>query len=80
MNALNACVLEEMGQALEDFDADPQVGAIVLTGDERAFAGGADIKEMLDSTPVDMLLRDGISRYDRIRLIKKPVIAAVSGW
>jgi enoyl-CoA hydratase len=80
MNALNACLLEELGQALDAFDADPQAGAIVLTGDERAFAGGADIKEMLDSSPVDMLLRGSISRYDRIRLIKKPVIAAVSGW
>ncbi len=80
MNALNACVLEELGQALGDFDADPQVGAIVLTGDERAFAAGADIKEMVDSTPVDMLMRDTISRYDRIRQIKKPIIAAVSGW
>ncbi len=80
MNALNVCVLQELGQALADFDADPQVGAIVVTGDERAFAGGADIKEMLDSTPVDMLLKDSISRYDRIRLVKKPIIAAVSGW
>jgi enoyl-CoA hydratase len=80
LNALNACVLEELGQALEDFDADPQVGVIVLTGDERAFAAGADIKEMVDATPIDMLMRDSISRYDRIRQIKKPVIAAVSGW
>ncbi len=80
MNAMNACLLEELVHALEEFDADPQVGAIVLTGDERAFAAGADIKEMADATPVDMLQRDTISRYDRIRQVKKPVIAAVSGW
>jgi enoyl-CoA hydratase len=80
MNALNACLLEELGQALEIFDADAQVGAIVLTGSERAFASGADIEEMAAATPVDMLLSDRISRFDRIRQTKKPVIAAVSGW
>ncbi len=80
MNSLNACVLEELGQALEEFDANPQIGAIVLTGDERAFAAGADIKEMADCSAVDMLLRDSISHYDRIRQTQKPIIAAVSGW
>jgi enoyl-CoA hydratase len=80
MNALNSQVMQELAQALEGFDADPQVGAIVLTGDERAFAAGADIKEMAEASAVDMLLADRISRWDRIQRIKKPVIAAVSGW
>jgi len=80
MNALNAVVMEEIAQALESFDADPQVGAMVLTGDDRAFAAGADIKEMAEASSVEMLLSDRIGRWDRIRRIRKPVIAAVSGW
>ncbi len=62
------------------FDVDEAIGAIVITGDERAFAAGADIKEMLGLSAVEMYLRDSISQFDRIRQIKKPVIAAVSGW
>ncbi|MFQ5921321.1 MAG: enoyl-CoA hydratase-related protein [Anaerolineales bacterium] len=80
LNALNAAVMEELATALEEFDADPDIGAMVLTGDERAFAAGADIKEMASASSVDMLKADRISRLDRIRKIKKPVIAAVSGW
>ncbi len=80
LNALNATVMEELATALEEFDADPDIGAMVLTGDDRAFAAGADIKEMADASSVDMLKADRISRWDRIRKIKKPVIAAVSGW
>lgn len=80
LNALNATVMEELASALEEFDANPEVGAMVLTGDERAFAAGADIKEMADASSVDMLKADRISRWDRIRQVKKPVIAAVSGW
>jgi enoyl-CoA hydratase len=80
LNALNNQLVGELMAALEAFDADPQVGAIVITGGERAFAAGADIKEMQDATPVEMLQRDSISQFDRIRNIHKPVIAAVSGW
>jgi enoyl-CoA hydratase len=80
LNALNAAVMEEIATALQAFDADPNVRAIVLTGDERAFAAGADIKEMAEASSVDMLLADRISRWDRIRSVKIPVIAAVSGW
>ena len=69
-----------MSTALEDFDADPDIGAIVLTGDERAFAAGADIKEMAGASAVDMIKADRIAIWDRIRNIKVPVIAAVSGW
>jgi enoyl-CoA hydratase len=80
LNALNTTLMEELAGALEVFDADANIGCIVITGSDRAFAAGADIKEMAQSSAVDMLLRDNISRYDRLRQIKKPVIAAVSGW
>jgi enoyl-CoA hydratase len=80
LNALNATVMEELATALEEFDDDPNIGAMVLTGDERAFAAGADIKEMAEASSVDMIKADRISRWDRIRKIKKPIVAAVSGW
>lgn len=80
MNALNRELTRELMNALVAFDKDDEVGAIVITGNERAFAAGADIKEMADSSTVDMLLQDSISQFDRIRRIKKPVVAAVSGW
>jgi enoyl-CoA hydratase len=80
MNALDPTVMEELTQALEAFDADPHVGAMVLTGDARAFAAGADIKDMVEASPVDMLVSDRIGRWDRLRRLHKPVIAAVSGW
>ena len=79
-NALNSTVLHELAEALETFDADPEVGAIVITGDEAAFAAGADIKEMADASAVHMLTRSHIPQFDRIRSIHKPIIAAVSGW
>ena len=79
-NALNSLVMEELVTALEAFDRDPSVGAMVITGDERAFAAGADIKEMTGANAVDMLLADNISRWDRLRKLKKPLISAVSGW
>jgi len=80
LNALNAVVMEELAVALEEFDRNEQVGCLVITGNQRAFAAGADIKEMIDATAVEMLQRDNIARWDRIRKIKKPVIAAVSGF
>jgi enoyl-CoA hydratase len=80
LNALNAVVMEELAVALEEFDRHEQVGCIVITGNQRAFAAGADIKEMVDATAVEMLQRDSIARWDRIRKIRKPVIAAVSGF
>jgi enoyl-CoA hydratase len=79
-NALNSTVLHELAEALEAFDNDPGVGAIVITGDDQAFAAGADIKEMADATAMHMLTRSHIPQFDRIRGIHKPVIAAVSGW
>jgi enoyl-CoA hydratase len=80
LNALNRLLLTELMQALDEFDRDPAIGAIVISGDERAFAAGADISEMAESSAVEMLLRDQISLFDRITRIHKPVIAAVSGW
>lgn len=80
LNALNATVMDELTAAMEEFDADPDIGAIVLTGDARAFAAGADIKEMAGASAVDMLKADRIASWDRIRNIKVPIIAAVSGW
>jgi len=80
LNALNAQIMEEVATALEEFDRDPGVGCIVVAGSERAFAAGADIKEMAGASAVDMLTRDAIGRWDRIRKIRKPIVAAVSGW
>ena len=80
LNALDSTVTRELNLAMAEFDGDDQIGAMVITGDERAFAAGADIKEMADASAVEMLQRDNISAFDEIRKIKKPVIAAVSGW
>ena len=80
LNALNSTLLSELMAALEAFDADENIGAMVITGSERAFAAGADIREMADASAVEMLNRDSIAQFDRIREIRKPVIAAVSGW
>ena len=80
LNALNAKLRDEMLSALHAFDSDPAIGAAILTGDDRAFAAGADIKEMDGKSSIDMLRAD--SSADRIDLsaIRKPVIAAVSGY
>ncbi len=80
MNALNPTILRELMDALEAFDADKNVGAMVLTGSERVFAAGADIKEMVEASEEQMRQSPFIGSFDRIRGIKKPVIAAVSGW
>lgn len=80
MNAFNAQMLNELFEALEEFDRDAAVGALVVTGNEKAFAAGADIKEMADKSPFEMIRQGRVETWDRIRGIKKPVIAAVSGW
>ncbi len=80
MNALNAPLMREMADALSALDADPAVGCLVITGNEKAFAAGADIKEMAGASAVEMLTRDSISLWDRVADVHKPVIAAVSGW
>ena len=80
LNALNNELMQEVVTVLESFDKDPQTGCMILTGNQKAFAAGADIKEMADATSIEMLIRDQFARWDRIRKIKKPVIAAVSGF
>lgn len=80
MNALNNQLMREVMEALEGFDQDDSVGAMVITGNGKAFAAGADIKEMADQSMQQMIDRDHVAVFDRIRTIQKPVIAAVSGW
>ncbi|HET8778203.1 MAG TPA: enoyl-CoA hydratase-related protein [Candidatus Limnocylindria bacterium] len=80
LNALNGAVMDALCASLEELDRDDGVRAIVVTGNERAFAAGADIGEMADASPIDMLLTNRIGQWDRIRRITKPVIAAVNGW
>jgi len=80
MNALNRTLLSELVSALTAFDSDEAVGALVITGSERAFAAGADIKEMAEATAVDMLTSSFVELFDGVRKIRKPVIAAVSGY
>ena len=80
LNALNIKLMQELVEALETLDGDATVRCIIITGNETAFAAGADIKEMVDASAVEMLVRDQFARWDRIRKIKKPLIAAVSGF
>ncbi|WP_299762161.1 enoyl-CoA hydratase-related protein [uncultured Pontibacter sp.] len=80
LNALNLQLMGELRDALKDLDEDDAVRAIVITGNERAFAAGADIKQMAGKTAIDMLNIDQFSTWDQIRKTKKPIIAAVSGF
>ena len=80
LNALNMAVMEHLVDTLESLDEDPEVRCIILTGNEKAFAAGADIKEMADASSIEMLQRDQFARWDRIRKVKTPIIAAVSGF
>lgn len=80
LNALNKTLLTELMDALETFDADPEIGAMVVAGSERAFAAGADIKEMAGASAVQMLDSEMIDQFERMGKLNKPVIAAVSGW
>ena len=80
LNALNGAVMDALCEALEELDRDEQVRAIVVTGNERAFAAGADIGEMAEASAVEMLRSNRIGQWDRVRRVSKPVIAAVSGW
>lgn len=81
LNALNDQLMDELGAALKAFDADPAIGCIIVTGSERAFAAGADIAAMAKYSFVDVYGGDYITRnWETIRSIRKPVIAAVSGF
>ena len=81
LNALNAKLIEELGVAFDELEFDPAIGAIVLTGNERAFAAGADIKEMQAKTYIEAYTEDFItSGWERVGQCRKPVIAAVAGF
>jgi enoyl-CoA hydratase len=80
LNALNRDMMAEALHALEQFDGDPEIGCLLVTGNERAFAAGADIKEMAEATPVAMLNNPFIDYWDRLRRLSKPLVAAVSGF
>ncbi|MBL8134632.1 MAG: enoyl-CoA hydratase/isomerase family protein [Anaerolineae bacterium] len=79
LNALNSQITREVFEALEAFDRDEAVGCMVLTGSDKAFAAGADIKQMLDVSAVQMM-QDDFTDWSRLTRLGKPVIAAVSGW
>ena len=81
LNALNAALIAEIGRAFDDLEADKGIGAIILTGSEKAFAAGADIKEMADKTYMQAYAEDFItSGWERVAQCRKPVIAAVAGF
>ena len=81
LNALNSELMVEMGTALKAFDADPRIGCIILTGNEKAFAAGADIGAMATYSYADVYKNDYITRdWETLRSIRKPIIAAVSGF
>ena len=80
LNALNLQLMQELKQGLATLDKDPAVRVIIITGNEKAFAAGADIKQMSDQSAIDMLKVDQFSTWDQIKKTKKPLIAAVSGF
>jgi enoyl-CoA hydratase len=80
LNALNASLMGELNEALAAFDADRAIGCMVITGSERAFAAGADIKEMQALTYPDTYLDDFITSWDQVAARRKPIIAAVAGF
>ncbi|MGV2931064.1 enoyl-CoA hydratase-related protein [Vreelandella venusta] len=80
LNALNRQLAEETFAVLREMDADPGIGAIVVTGNPRAFAAGADIEEMAEKSFTDFYMDDFLSPWDQVRQISKPIIAAVGGF
>src|SRR5215467_835112 len=80
LNALNSALNSELARAIAAFDADEGIGCVLITGSEKAFAAGADIKEMANKSYMDVLLSDFAADQGRISEIRKPVIAAVAGF
>lgn len=81
LNALNSALIDELGQALDTYESDDAIGCIVLTGSEKSFAAGADIKEMQPKSYMDAFKEDFITRnWERVSRCRKPVLAAVSGY
>ena len=80
LNALNLELMKSLAQLMEGFDADESIKVILLAGTERAWAAGADIGDMADASVSDMAQRDQFAQWERIKRIKKPIVAAVSGF
>jgi enoyl-CoA hydratase len=80
LNALNAALLGELGAAVEAFEANHDIGCIVITGSDKAFAAGADIKEMATKSFMDAFMNDLAADWDRVARARKPVVAAVAGF
>ena len=80
LNALNAALMRELSLAVDAFEADHNIGCIVITGSDKAFAAGADIKEMSDKSFTDVFFADFTAAYHRVGAARKPVIAAVAGF
>ncbi len=80
LNALNRALMQELVEALQQLDQDEKIRCLILTGDEKAFAAGADIREMAEAGPIEMLQKNTIALWDRIQTVSKPIIAAVSGY
>ncbi len=80
LNALNAALIDELNLALDAYEADDDVRAIVITGSERAFAAGADVNEMSEKSFIDVVRDDFIAPWERVTRCRKPVIAAVAGY
>ena len=80
LNALNAALVGELASALSEFESDDQIGAIVITGNDKAFAAGADIKEMQSRDYMDWFLEERFANWEKAAACRKPVIAAVAGF
>ena len=80
LNALSRQLIADLNAALDSFEADAGIGAIVLTGSEKAFAAGADIKEMQALGYVDVFMDDFVARWEQLSRVRKPVVAAVAGF
>ncbi|MGO8797701.1 MAG: enoyl-CoA hydratase [Roseiarcus sp.] len=80
LNALNSALIDELDAALARFEADPGIGALVLTGSDKAFAAGADIKEMQPKTYMEAYLEDFVAGWEAVSRLRKPIIAAVAGF
>jgi len=80
LNALNKALIAELTQAIETFDADDKIGCMLITGSDKAFAAGADIKEMADKPFIDAYLGDFVSNWNAAARARKPIVAAVAGF
>ena len=80
LNALNAKLKSELASAIDAYEADPNIGCIVITGSEKAFAAGADIKEMADKSFIDVYMGNFAGNWDRAAQARKPIVAAVAGF